>query len=227
MNAGAMSLLWSSPWTLRERWDCQRRALLGSLKSIPEIELARRPTPDVWSMIEIVEHLVLAEREVFQGLPDQHTLEGLAVRPASAIRFLMMVSIFSIRIPLRAPSKRMLPVGSRSLPELWERWDQTSAWLKTMVEAPSDALRHRAMFHHPVAGRLSLRQALVLACIHLDTHTRQIRSICRERGLELSESCQTNPTYKIARGSFQPPLDVTGASSMTSQTSPSREDAIQ
>src|SRR3954447_24270632 len=58
-------------WQNREiqAFDDQRRALLDELAALPAESLAVKPGPDRWSILEIVEHLVLSERYVLCGMP--------------------------------------------------------------------------------------------------------------------------------------------------------------
>jgi len=50
-------------------FEARRNALLDQLSEIDPEVLSARPEGDKWSPIEIVEHMVVAEREVFLGLP--------------------------------------------------------------------------------------------------------------------------------------------------------------
>jgi Tol biopolymer transport system component len=50
-----------------QAFDAQRNALLDEMAAVEPSKLVARPLPGKWSMLEIIEHLVLAERSVFQG----------------------------------------------------------------------------------------------------------------------------------------------------------------
>lgn len=51
-------------------FNSSRCALLNELAKLNSATLAARPLAGEGSQIEIVEHLVLAERAIFQGLPE-------------------------------------------------------------------------------------------------------------------------------------------------------------
>lgn len=51
--------------------DGRRQALLDGLETLTHERLAFKPAPDRWSILQVVEHLVLAEQEIFKCVPDQ------------------------------------------------------------------------------------------------------------------------------------------------------------
>jgi hypothetical protein len=55
--------------TRLRRLDAKRAACLDRLQELPPGRLTARPRPDKWSILEIVDHLVVSERLVFQGSP--------------------------------------------------------------------------------------------------------------------------------------------------------------
>lgn len=157
-----------------------RAALLDSLQEVPSEKLAATPRPGKWSILEIVEHLVLAERLVLQGLPDPALLVERRRGPKHGALYLMVVLILKSGIPVRVPSRAMVPKGGRGLDELRRLWDESQEWLQAYAgQLDSRGLR-KAVFVHPVAGPLTVEQAVRLDQIHIDGHARQIESL---RGL--------------------------------------------
>ena len=73
----------------------------------------------------------------------------------------------------------MIPQGDRSLGELRRLWDENQEWLRAYIEGLDSRGFRRAVFEHPVAGPLSVPQALHMGQVHLDTHVRQIRRLQR------------------------------------------------
>ena len=53
-----------------------RGALLDEMGELDPDLLVAKPLAGKWSILEIIEHLVLAERAVFRGLPDPSQLVG-------------------------------------------------------------------------------------------------------------------------------------------------------
>ena len=155
--------------------DDRRRALLASLEPLSPEALQASPSPGTWSILEIVEHLVVAEQVILQGLPAP---SDLVARPRSLRQrctYPLVWLVLRLRIPVKAPSRRMLPTGGSTLAQLRTRWDATYAWLRAYAEGLPPGGASWAVFTHPVAGPLSLTQALRLDRLHLEVHERQIQ----------------------------------------------------
>ena len=157
--------------------DNQRGALLDGLEALDIPVLQAKPRPGAWSILEIVEHVVVAESVILLGLP---AWENLVARPRSLehrLKFLVVLLVLKLRIPVRVPSRRMLPTGQRSLAELRDSWDGHVRWLRAFAEASDEGALGQAFFTHPVAGPITLAQALRMDLLHLRTHCRQIAKL--------------------------------------------------
>ena len=161
--------------------DVQRLALLVELEALDVETLQAKPGPDAWSILEILEHVVVAERVILQGLPDQ---AELVVRPRNLphrIKFPLVMLVLKLGIPVKVPSKRMLPLGQRTLADLREEWDQHLRWLRALAAGQTAGAQGKACFVHPVAGPITLVQALRMDLLHLQIHTRQISRIVKHQ----------------------------------------------
>lgn len=156
-----------------------RAAWLDELQALPPDKLMTAPRPGKWSILEIVEHLAVSERVVFQGLPDPSLLVERPRRLKHRFRYLLVAFVLRTAIPVRMPSPSLAPRGGLSLGEVRRLWDESQEWLLAYVrELDAHGLR-RAVFKHPVAGPLTVEQVVHLNRIHIDRHVRQIESIQR------------------------------------------------
>lgn len=162
-----------------EALDVDRKALLDELSQVPDEVLQRKPDETRWSILEIVEHMVLAEREVLGNLPDSvRSLE----RPRSLrsrLAYPAVMFVLRRRIKVQVPSRSMIPKGDTSLPELRQEWDRNLEWLRAHVDQLEPEDRGRAFFLHPIAGPIDTMQAVKMARLHFETHRSQIRA-CQE-----------------------------------------------
>lgn len=160
-------------------FDARRTALLDELAALPETALTAHPRADKWSILEIVEHVIRAERVVFDGVATPEQLAARRRTVASRVRSVIVHSVLRLDIPVEAPSKKMLPTGTRSLAELRAHWDETSGWLASyaaLIDARGD---DPAVFSHAIIGPMTFAQSLRLRRTHLDRHMRQIRYLQR------------------------------------------------
>jgi hypothetical protein len=105
-----------------------------------------------------------------QAPPDQIPEAGLS----SALRG------WALGVALRSPLRRKAPQVAQpagdpeSLDEVRARWDEVRERWRARLECYPDALQSKAIFRHPFAGRLNMRQTLRVLDDHLLHHTRQV-----------------------------------------------------
>lgn len=157
----------------------KRSALLDELGALDPAMLVAKPLAGKWSMLEIVEHLVVAEKAVFQGMPDPSQLRERPRRLKDRVSYAIVVCVLRYGIPVQVPSPAMIPKGNRSLGELRRLWDDNQEWLRAYIDGLDQKDISSAVFRHPIAGPLSVEQALHMDQVHLDTHLRQIRRLQR------------------------------------------------
>ncbi|NNG17073.1 MAG: DinB family protein, partial [Gemmatimonadales bacterium] len=106
---------------LCDRLDHSRARVLGLVEATDEHQRSAQPAEGKWSMLQVVEHLVLAEEgtlRVFeQGPPPEPKVK---VRSLLALR--AIEGLFGLRARLPVPSKSLAPPVSDSLEPLRARW---------------------------------------------------------------------------------------------------------
>ena len=158
-------------------WADDRRRLLDEVERLEPERLTAKPLPGKWSILEIVEHLVVGDREVLQGLPKPSALVDRRRRLRDRVGYRMVMFVLTCHIPAKVPSPRYLPRGQSSLPDLRRDWDEMQQWLRSYVEPLDRGDPAKAVFGHPIAGPMTMQQVLDMGKLHLATHTRQIRRL--------------------------------------------------
>lgn len=157
--------------------DERRRALLDDVEALDAERLVAKPLPGKWSILENVEHLVLAEREVLRNLPEPSQLVERKRSFKAHITYPAVMFVLKCGIPAKAPSPGMLPKGETSLAALRRQWDDSQRWLRAYVDGLDRTGFGKAVFEHPVAGPLTVGQAVHMDQLHVATHARQIRRL--------------------------------------------------
>lgn len=156
------------------RIETTRRLVLERAAVLAPERLTARPGHDKWSILDILEHLVLAERDVFGDL----AAAGVRLPPRRRFRdyvsFVVVMAVLRFGIPVRAPSRGMLPTGARTLDDLRQDWEESHRRLRALIDAGDRTVTGGAIFRHPVAGPLTMHQALAMLEVHLERHRRQI-----------------------------------------------------
>jgi uncharacterized damage-inducible protein DinB len=160
-----------------EIYDQHRNALLDDLEKLNDEQLRRKPGPDNWSLTEIVQHLVLSEREVLQDLPELKDLTALKRGFRARLSYAMVLAVLRWTIPAPVPSDGMVPDGNPSLSEMHLQWDENLSWLREYLDTLRQEDSQRAVFRHPIAGPMTVGQTIHLAMLHFDVHLRQIKKV--------------------------------------------------
>jgi len=158
-------------------WADERLRLMDEVERLEPERLTAKPLPGKWSILEIVEHLVVGDREVFRSLPNPSALVDQPRRLRDRVSYPLVMFVLACHIPAKVPSPRYLPRGRSSLPDLRRDWAEIQQWLRSYVARLEQGDPDKAVFGHPVAGPLTMQQALDMGKLHLATHTRQIRRL--------------------------------------------------
>jgi len=158
-------------------WVDDRRKLLEEVEGLEPERLVARPLAGKWSILEIVEHLVLGDRDVLQGLPEPANLVDRRRELKHRVSYPLVMLVLACHIPAKVASPRMIPRGESSVAELRREWDEIQRWLRSYVGQLDRGDLAKSVFAHPIAGPLTLGQALHMGALHMATHTRQIRRL--------------------------------------------------
>jgi hypothetical protein len=168
-----------------ERLDGERESFLSTLRSASEGRLRFRPSPGAWSMLEVAEHLVLAEEKSLLGMLKGAPV-GTTVTVIARTRMAMVRLVMHTDIRVKVPVSRVVPEGRASLSELEARWAVARRDLGTAVESVTEGDAGRARFRHPIAGWVTAGEGVAFLADHIRHHARQVGRITRARGCPLS-----------------------------------------
>lgn len=161
--------------------DGARSDLLALVRAASPAQRAFRPGAHSWSMVDVVEHLVLAEEGALLSL-----VKG--PRPGARVTMRNRVAVVLVRLYLsagfraRVPAPRLIPQGVLSLEELERRWATVGAALRDRVAGLGQAELRAPKFRHPIAGWLPPVSGFAFLVTHLTHHRRQIDRIRRSPG---------------------------------------------
>ncbi|HSM35554.1 MAG TPA: DinB family protein [Longimicrobiales bacterium] len=156
------------------RLERERRAFLDRVASVAPDRLRAAPAPHRWSVLQIVEHLALAEESVLASLRDEAGPRGRTRRLRHRLASLLVRALLRSPIRVPAPSRDMLPTGEDSLPAIRVRWDDLMGRLGSYLRDAEAGRLGEAPFRHPVTGPLDAAGALALTEVHRRRHVLQI-----------------------------------------------------
>ena len=167
--------------TLITRLDARRKALLAEVAAMSADQLVFRPTPDSWSALDVVEHLVRVEEAILSRIREREPRTLREVLRAKGALALMRV-YFAVGRRFKVPTQVIVPLGGVTLSDLADRWDASHAALRARVNLLDPEELARPLMRHPLLGLLTPRETLTFLLRHIAHHRNQIQRIRRARG---------------------------------------------
>jgi hypothetical protein len=161
--------------------DHSRARLRERLDGMTTAEQSFRPSPGVWSVSEIAEHLAIIEERLSKLFPLMLTkaeAEGLQraddqpFRPVSVAEFVER----SQREKYNAPETAR-PTGAVPLADSLARLERSRATIRELRPRLEALDLTGVTYPHPAFGPLSAYQWLIFIGAHEDRHRRQIESL--------------------------------------------------
>ena len=160
------------------RLDESLDSLLARLTSHSDETLNQSATPGKWSAIQTLYHLKLAEAQSAHYIQKKLSFnpELKKAGPSDAIRIMLMQFFLWAPIKTKAPthiSGSALP-DYATLGELSGEWKNDRLKLRLLLESLPEDIFDKALFKHPIAGRLSISGMLSFFESHFARHKKQI-----------------------------------------------------
>jgi len=151
--------------------------LRQQLGAIPADTVYFKAGADKWSIVEAIEHLVIAE----ESMLEQRTAGASAVnrdpRDRSAKNFQIVIKVMERDIPVDVPDASLEPHGKFKLEELLDRWEDARRKTGAYIEAIRSENAADLAYRHPFAGPLDMAETLRFLEVHFDNHMRHIETI--------------------------------------------------
>ncbi|MEL6637939.1 MAG: DinB family protein [Bacteroidota bacterium] len=155
------------------------RDLLKELKKYPESDLNRVPKPGAWTVLQVMHHLMLAERGSHQYVVKKLSFDPELKNKSLASRFRILLLDTYLRSPLKYKAPEA--IGDKHLPAISSFWEVAKTWegqreelAAYLAQLPTN-YAHKEIYKHPFVGRLTLGQMLRFFQSHFNRHRKQIR----------------------------------------------------
>ena len=159
--------------------DAERASLLARVAQLPPALQTRRPTPDRWSVVEVLEHLARVERGIAKLLVvrGQETPPGLAAELAEAQLTAERIARLRSRSERLVAPDRIQPAGTSTPSEALTQLDDARRALRSAFLGAAPASLDGLTHQHPVLGALTLRAWVEFVAHHEARHADQIQEI--------------------------------------------------
>lgn len=158
-------------------------SILNELDQLSVHQLNFKPTARKWSLLQVAEHLMLAETGSMNYVnkktlkPDE--LENYSLKATFRFWFLK----FFLNTPIRIKN-RVSPITPTLKPAIKDvklRWEIARKALRQFIDKHDDAILKKLVFKHPIAGRINALQMMQFFKLHLNHHIKQMERVKNHR----------------------------------------------
>lgn len=164
---------------LLTQMDNAQQEFLAVIHKYSEEQQRFRTHESAWSMLDVLNHLKLAEEGVYEFVAVKRDPARMPERSSwhQPLRALAMMTALKSPFRFRAPSRVKSPATNRALEELETEWLQARAKLRDFVQNLSPALWDAPLFIHPFFGYLNISHTMRFIRDHTAHHIRQLHRI--------------------------------------------------
>jgi len=163
--------------TLIDRIESQRAELLSYLNGFTDKQLNFHPSEDAWSMLQVLNHLVIADEGFLRSATRKKKSELQKVLLRSTLEIQAIRLLYKTPMRFKVPIKELHPPDGIPLETLRERWNAARENLKMYLDSLETSDLELGIFRHPYAGRITPAQTLDFILIHVYHHFKQMERI--------------------------------------------------
>ena len=153
-----------------------RKDLFDDLRNHDDDLVNKKPSPEAWSIVQVLEHLLKAEEQSLAYLlkKTQDTSKVPVAGLGSKWRFLLTQTVFVMNIKYKAPALVVPSNTSASIQQIEARWDKVRKETFDLLNRLPDEDLKKEIWKHAVAGKMNISQMLAFFQIHFDRHRKQV-----------------------------------------------------
>jgi len=165
-----------------ELLESQKNAFLATLDSWSSGDLRVRPTPGVWSALDVLDHIAKTQAEAFAGMQENHD-QPIRVSLPDRLRGTFIIQFMRTPLRVRVPASvaaAVLPDHSANFIALKRDWNHSQSQLKQWLSNLKSDPHSLTGFQHPVSGWMTVSLGLRFLAAHVRHHRYQLGRIKRQ-----------------------------------------------
>ena len=162
-------------------FEKERVALFESLSDLTQAQLSY--SKKGWSINEILYHVWLGEvsSEKYIRTKTQYPETLLKVKSSTYLRMFLVKTLLPLGIKVKAPEMTQLFPKKIDLKELNNKWTISRQSFDSLIsELKEKKLEDKAVFKHPLVGRLNIKLTLAFYKFHFKHHQKQINALKKQ-----------------------------------------------
>ena len=167
-----------------DRLENQRGKILELYGSLSSEQLKFKPEPENWNLLQVLRHLVTAEQQSMNYIQRKakrgDTIEKTGI--GAVIRHVILKTALLLPIKFKAPKVADVSGYKPNLKTMISEWEAVRKEMKAFIENSSSEELSTALYKHPRAGMLNVKQALEFMVTHISHHQKQMQKLINMQG---------------------------------------------
>ncbi|MDQ7054757.1 MAG: DinB family protein [candidate division KSB1 bacterium] len=162
-----------------DRLEKTRTDFLRRVQSLHPEQRAFSPNDRSWSLLQVIEHLIISEEQTIRIVEKQLANPKLPNRGRwhAPIRMATMKLVMRLPLKFKIPTDRVAPSPSPDFAQLKSRWDTVRQQMQRTLKSVQEPQLHLPVFRHPFFGHMDVGQVVLFLQEHFDHHMQQARRI--------------------------------------------------
>jgi uncharacterized damage-inducible protein DinB len=156
-----------------------RLRLLEAIDPLPEAKRQLKPSPEEWSMVQVVVHLMTVEKSI-QSYMQAKINKGIPLKSAGMAawgRSLIVTLFLRYKKKIKAPAAVTTPDTDFSYERARQAWAESQMHFRHFLDHLPAELAGKEIFRHPLAGMLNAYQTVAFMREHVLHHLGQIERL--------------------------------------------------
>lgn len=164
---------------LYNRLEAQRKKLEDMYNYLSPEQLAFKPQPNAWNLLQVMRHIVTAEKQSIIFIQRRIGLNKKLTKASlgSTLRYLILKVALILPIKFKAPKIAEVREENPNYDLMIEEWAAIRSELKQILGETDENVLATAVYKHPRAGLLNMDQALGFMRDHIKHHLKQVSRI--------------------------------------------------
>ena len=161
--------------------DAKKEELKKYLSELNQQDLNRLPAEGKWSAIMTVHHLILAEagslvycKKKMSFDPELEDATPEQVEMETKVPYMLRSPKHKIQAPPGLGVESL--DNTMTLDIAFSKWDELRNQIRSFIESQPEEIFSKALYKHPLAGKMRLIGMIMFYEGHLDSHSVQIKS---------------------------------------------------
>lgn len=164
--------------------EARKSEIISLYESLSPEQLQFNPKPTSWNLLQVTRHLVTAEKQsmilIHRKLSKHQKIPKTGL--GAFFRHLILKIALILPLKFKAPKIAEVTEDYPDFESMVSEWAEVRSDMSELINRTDGEVLSKALYIHPRAGALNIKQALEFIETHLSHHQKQMKRIMAAPG---------------------------------------------